>query len=196
MINKKNYNILEMMYSIDIERICFETDFEKIFSELNRFYELFHQPKTGNTKNNYIIQFFENKNIFFVDLSGELKKEKLTPLKLMFSSYLSVKLNKLKAVIFIFNDIAEDSATFITLWTLFRLWKIIGFDYGKIFFLSSSETLIRRINKYISHLGVKNYPNLIEISKDLFPDVAKLGEKALFDLCGQLLEVNNKNIVN
>jgi hypothetical protein len=188
----KNFENLNNFYLLGMERVCFETNPERVYEEFKRFIDYYESDKKPSVKKPYIINFYESLNSFFIDISGELKKEKLQALKLMFQNYLDSKIDKLKGVIYIFNNADDESLVFQNIWPLFRIWKEIGVDYKKVFFLTTSETIIRRLNKYVIHLGISHYSSLLEIVKLLYPEKAKLDEMKIFEFAASLLENQNK----
>jgi hypothetical protein len=187
-----NFENLDDFFRLGVERICFETQPAKVIEELNGFVEYNEKTKKDNSKKPYIINFYESLGSFFIDISGELKKEKLMALKLMFQNYLNGKINKLKGVVYIFNNAEDESLVFSNIWALFRIWHEIGFDYKKIFYLTTSEMIIKRLGKYIKHLGVSHYTSLLEIVKILYPEKANEDEMKIFEFAASLLENQNK----
>ena len=193
-VKNKNYEYLEGFYKIGIERICFENHPDKVLEEMRGFINYYEKSEKTVAKKPYIINFYESLNSFFIDISGELKKEKLQALKLMFENYLSNKMHNLRGVIYIFNNTDEESLVFQNIWGLFRIWHEINIDYDKVFFLTTSETIIRRIRKYIMHLGVKHFSSLLDIVKLLYPEKSKLDEMEIFEFAASLLENQNRGV--
>ena len=187
---KKDYYTFETLFTLDIDRICFDFNPEIVLKELIDYYNYYVEtPKDKKSVSNYIINFYENKGTFIVDLSGELQKEKLLALRLMFSNYLINKLSKLRGIVYIFNDIEETSVNFSTLWALFRFWKATNFDYSKIKYLTNSSVIEKKISKYISHLGVKHSKDLLEIVKTFYPDISKSNNDfQIFEFASELLQ--------
>ena len=204
-IEKKNFYVLEIMFLAGVENICFEFKPETILSEIKSLVDSIPKkvdvikddepiptPNQSKTKDYYIINFYENKGVFIVDLSGELKKEKLTALRLMFNNYLINKLSKLKGIIYIFNNASEKSLNFQNIWSLFRIWKAIGIDYSKIIYLCNPQIINERMGKYVEPLGVKHYPNLLDITKYFFPELSAKSEIEIFEFASTLLQSDTK----
>jgi hypothetical protein len=194
-IEKMSYSILEDMFFLEVPRICFEFKPEIVLEEFKRFIDTYSKKEVNGKNSIYIINFYENIGTFFIDISGEIKKEKLIPLKLMFSNYLSNKLKKLKGIVYLFNNTDEDSLNFLNIWALMRIWKEIGFPYEKIFFLTTSETIKRRMYKYTGHLGINYATSLLDIVKDFYPEIAKKDEMEIFEFASSLLQCEGKTCV-
>ncbi|HPO49373.1 MAG TPA: hypothetical protein PLO89_03520 [Spirochaetota bacterium] len=194
---KKNYYTLDAMFLAGIERICFEFKPENVLKELVDYYEAYVE-KNNNVKvsDNYVINFYENKGIFLIDISGELKKEKLLPLKLMFTNYLLNKLPKLKGILYIFNNTDEKTVNFVNIWALFRFWKSINFDYNKIMYLTASNTINDKLIKYIGHLGVKHSSNLLDVVKNLYPEFSNKSEIQIFDFASDILQTDARRTLS
>ncbi len=188
-LQEKNELILDSMFQSGVEKILFDFNPDIIYSELQEVYnkrDIFLDKKSN--KKLYIINFYENKDSFIIDITGSLEKEKIGALKLMFMNYLNNKINKLKSIIYVFNNADEMSVTFQHIWMLFRFWKNLGISYHKIYYLTSSDMIKDAVKKYASFLGVKNCSNLIEIVKKVYPEEAKKGEMELFDFASALLQ--------
>lgn len=195
-LQEKNELIFDAMFQSGVEKILFDFNPDSIYSEIQAIYnkrEIFLDKKSN--KKLYIINFYENKDSFIIDITGSLEKEKIGALKLMFMNYLNNKINKLKSIIYVFNNADETSVTFQHIWMLFRFWKNLGISYNKIYYLTSSDMIKGAIKNYASFLGVKNCSNLIEIVKRVYPEEAKKGEMELFDFASALLQaqVQKKN---
>jgi len=174
---------------LDIQKISFEFKPEALLADFKNFITA-NTPDPDKTKQQkvYIINFYEKLGTFFIDISGEIKKEKISSLKMMFVNYLSTKLNKLKGVVYLFNNTDENSLTFQTVWGLMRIWKDVGIPYEKISYLTASEVIKRRMDKYTKDLGVKYQTSLLEIVKILYPEIAKKPEMEIFEFAAALLE--------
>jgi hypothetical protein len=192
-IEKKSYTILEDMYVLGVEKICFEFKPDDVLTSFNKFVEVNTKKEEKTKITPYVINFYESLGTFFIDISGELKKEKITSLKMMFTSYLANKLTKLKGIVYIFNNAIDTSVNFTTIWALMRIWKGIGYPYNRIFFLTTSDEIKKRIEKYVGELGVKYYPSLLDIVKIIYPEVCKKSEMEIFEMAASLLECDSKN---
>ncbi|MCK4798834.1 MAG: hypothetical protein KAT05_15770 [Spirochaetes bacterium] len=194
-IESTKFSTMESMYNLGIKEICFNFKPEIILEELKLLVDdnkkKILEPLPENN-NSYIINFYENKGSFIVDISGALKKEKITPLKLMFTNYLRNRLKNLRVVLYIFSNTDENSINFINIWTLFRIWKDIGLDYKKIAYLTTSDIIEKKINKYCHKFGIKHFTNLLEVIKNKYPEFAKKDETALFEFSSQLLQAPKK----
>ncbi|OQB67960.1 MAG: hypothetical protein BWX91_01410 [Spirochaetes bacterium ADurb.Bin133] len=192
-LQEKNEMILDSMFQSGVEKILFDFNPDSIYREIQKIYskrDAFLDKKSN--KKLYMINFYENKDSFIIDITGSLEKEKIGGLKLMFMNYLNNKINKLKSIIYVFNNADETSVTFQPIWMLFRLWKNLGISYNKIYYLMSSDMIKESIRNYASFLGVKNSPNLIEIVKKVYPEEAKKGEMELFDFASALLQAQGR----
>lgn len=185
-LGKASYIIMDMIYNLGLVKICFEFKPEQILDELNDFVERFKKLET-HQEQRYIINFYINNDVFFIDITGTLKKENLKALRLMFKTYLGEKIKKLRGVVYIFNNTDEHSSNFQTTWTLFRFWESIGVGFDKIYYLSMSERITNTIHKYVEPLGAVHLANLLEAVKQLFPEHENSGEDELFDLASSLL---------
>ena len=110
----------------------------------------------------------------------------------MFTNYLRNRLKNLRVVLYIFSNTDENSINFINIWTLFRIWKDIGLDYKKIAYLTTSDIIEKKINKYCHKFGIKHFTNLLEVIKNKYPEFAKKDETALFEFSSQLLQAPKK----
>jgi hypothetical protein len=191
-IKSNSFEVLDGFFTVGTERICFESQPEKILTELKNFIETNEKNEKNAAKKPYTINFYENLGSFFIDISGDLKKEKLVALKLMFQNYLSGKIQKLKGIVYIFNNANENTLSFSNLWALYRIWSEIGVDYKKIYYLTASDVIIKNHDNYIAPLGVSHYSSLLEIVKIIYPEMAKKEEMEIFEFAASLLENQNK----
>ena len=83
--------------------------------ELKEFIERTKEAQTNGAQP-YRINFYENNQVFFIDLSGTLKQKNLKSFRLMFKTYLGEKAKKLRGVVFLFNNTHETSSNIITTW--------------------------------------------------------------------------------
>jgi hypothetical protein len=193
-----NFSFIDNFYKLDVTEICFDFKPEIILAELKKIHEKTNKNKDIITdekeliKMHYIVNFFENKNSFIVEFRGSLIKEKIAPLRLMFENELKTKLHNIKGIIYILTEIHESTLNFQNIWTLFRMWNDLRFDYKKITYLTNSEFAIKQINNYFSIYGVKHFENLLETTRYLYPELAKKDEDTLFDFAGQLLQAPKK----
>lgn len=189
----KDFNVLDNMFKREVDDMAFDLEPEKL---LNDIYERLDSKKivgppvfeTGQ-KSDYTINFFEKKGTFFVDVGGSLDKAKLTGLRIMFKDYLKNKVQSLRGIVYIFNNINELSIQFQTIWSLFRIWKDIGIDFHKVFYLTASDSVAGEINEYTDHLGVHRYSNLFHIVQKLYPELKGKGENVLFDFASDLIQL-------
>jgi hypothetical protein len=189
-IPRKNFYLMELMYQNGIHQICFEMQPEKVTASVRKYHELYLN-KSGSkalTEIPYIISFYENKGTFIIDLSGELKKDKLNALKLMFTNYLVGKMSKLRCVIYLFNNVDLSSINFQTIWSLFRIWKPIGLDFSRVSYLTGSDEIGHLIELYTDHLGVRRNINLLEFVKQFYPEVRNRNEMEIFEFASQIIQ--------
>lgn len=189
---KKTFTTLDTLYTLGTCLIIFDFEPENILNKINQ-----HIEKSGITtkddndtpqkKDQYIINFYENKGIFFIDLSGTLSVNNLKALKLMFKQFINPDINKIKAVLYIFNNTDENSFTFQTTWALFRFWDEIGIPFKKINYLTISEKITDSIHEYLEPLGVSHQTNLIEVVKHVYPEFANKSEIEIFEYASDLL---------
>lgn len=194
-IENAKFLILESMYNLGVNRICFDFKPDVILNELTLLVEENNKKDSkSESKNNknYIINFYENKEAFIIDISGALKKEKIAPLKLMFINYLKNKLDKLRVIVYIFFNADEESMTFTNIWTLFKIWNEIGLNYEKVAYLTTSEIIEKKINKYFERFGVKHFKNLLEVIKEKYPEINNKDEAKLFEFSSQILQSSHK----
>jgi len=192
LIEDKNEYIFDILFQNNISNILFDFNPENLFKEINTFYENIKKLEQKKQISQYIINFYENKDIFFIDITGTLEKEKISQLKLMFMHYLSSKLNKLKGIVYIFNNTDENSMIFPHIWLLFRFWKTLKIPYDKIYYLTSSDIITHNIQNYIGHFGIKKCSNLLEVVRYLFPNLADKNEMELFEFSSTLLQTDYK----
>ncbi|HBD94457.1 MAG: hypothetical protein A2015_06505 [Spirochaetes bacterium GWF1_31_7] len=190
-LGKATFIVMDTLYALNLTKICFEFKPEQVLTELKDFIERF-KVLENHKEQRYIINFYENQGVFFIDISGTLKKENLKALRLMFKTYLGDRVKKLRGVVYIFNNTDEQSSSFQTTWTLFRFWEDIGLSFKKIYYLSLSEKITNTIHKYVEPLGTTHLPNLLEVVKTLFPEHSKLNEEELFDIASSLLSDTKK----
>ena len=193
-VENKTEHVLDTMLNNNFEMIFFDFAPEKIDAELKKYYEIKKKiEEEKNKKKPYIINFYENKGTFIVDLTGSLDREKISGLKLMFANYLATKIKNLKGVIYVFNNTDDKTMNFCIIWLLFRFWKELGIPYKNIYYLTSSEYINKNILEYTNFIGVKHSLNLIDIVKHLYPEVAKKNEMELFDFASNLLQSDSKS---
>lgn len=175
------------MYKLKIPKICFEFAPEQVLNELKALIE--NDGKNGKENKQYIINFYENKETFIIDISGTLEFEKISALKLMFLNYLGqARLKKIRGVVYIFNNTDETSMNFLNTWTLFRFWESLGIKFGQVYYLSSSEPVIKNVTNYLESFGVKHSHNLLEIVQELYPELQKAEEEKVFEFASTLLQ--------
>jgi hypothetical protein len=192
-LDSKKFSTIDSLYNIGINRIFFDFKPESVLSEIKKLYdELEGNSKFEFTKSNYIINFYENNGVFAVDLSGPIMQKNVSPLKLMFEHYLGDKRGKIKGVVYIFSNIDESFINFINIWALLRVWNDLNVDYSMIFFLANSQILIETINRYFGIFGLKHTDNLLEVVKEIFPEMKDKSEQELFDFSSQLLTDKKK----
>ncbi|MCG8570328.1 MAG: hypothetical protein MJB14_09325 [Spirochaetes bacterium] len=193
-IEKMNFFVIDSLFQLNLEKICFQFDeFDEalVFEELQEFIKSDHQKKI-NGKKQYLINFYENKDIFFIDLAGPLKLENLKALKLKFTEYLEGKIKKLKGIVYIFENTDENTLSFNNIWALFRFWKDLGVDFHKVYYLSNSEKMSHQIKKYVEYFGVNHASDLLSIVKALFPETKKMDEMKVFEIASSLLQSQNQ----
>jgi hypothetical protein len=192
-LESKKFSTIDNLYNIGINRILFDFKPESVLNEVKKFFdELEGNNKFELTKSNYIINFYENNGVFAVDLSGPIMQKNVISLKLMFEHYLGDKRSKLKGVVYIFSNIDESFINFVNIWALLRVWNDLNFDYSKIFFLSNSQILIEAINRYFGIFGIRHTDSLLEVVKEIYPEMANKSEQELFDFSSQLLTDKKK----
>lgn len=191
-LGKASYSLMETMYGLELLKICFEFKPEQVLEELKEFIERVKHAETAKEQR-YIINFYENRDILFIDITGTLKRQNLNALRLMFKNYLHERYMKLKGVVYIFNNTDEHSSNFQTTWALFRFWQNIGVDYSKVFYLTLSERIAKNIHKYVEPLGVQHAPSMLDIVKAVFPEYSTKAEGELFDIASSLLDNPIKN---
>ncbi|MBN2544416.1 MAG: hypothetical protein JXB50_01380 [Spirochaetes bacterium] len=187
---KDRFVIIDLLYNLNVIEIIFEFVPEKILNAINIFNEkLNDRTNIPNKKNpkNYIIDFYENKDILVIDISGFILREKLGGLKLMFMNYLKDKIKRLRGIVYIFSDINESLLNFQNVWSLLRIWNELGISYSKVTYLTNSKILIELIEKYFLRFGLQLYPNLLEIVRFFYPELAEKNEMELFDFSSQIL---------
>lgn len=190
-IGNNKFFIVDMLYSLGMHEICFNFKPNFVLNTINGVIEK-KEPENVCSEDYYLIDFYENKGTFIIDISGFLKKDKISPLKLMFENYLRFKIKELRCVIYIFSNISEDSISFSNVWTLLRIWKEIGVKYNKIGFLSSSDILTHKVIQYFDSYGMKKFENLLEAIKNYYPELAAKNEMELFEFSASLLQSPNK----
>lgn len=187
---KDRFVIIDLLYNLNVIEIIFEFVPEKILNAINSFNEkLTEKTIVSNKKNpkNYIIDFYENKDILIIDISGFILQEKVSGLKLMFMNYLKDKVKRLRGVVYIFSDIDESMLNFKNVWSLLRIWNELGINYAKVTYLTNSKILIELIEKYFLRFGLQIYPNLLEIVRFFYPELSEKNEMELFDFSSQIL---------
>jgi len=192
-IEHTKFNIIDSLYNTGVNYLFFDFKPEIVVEEVKKIIQKEEEKKEVDMKkNDYIINFFENKKAFIIDISGVLIKEKIKPLKLMFVNYLKEKINDLKVIIYLFSNTDETSASFENIWTLLKIWNELKINYNKIAFLTTSEIIKSEVNKYFSSFGMKHYENLLEIVKIYFPEISKKDENEIFEFASKLLESPTK----
>lgn len=183
---KRRFYELETLFSLGVNEILYDNKPEIMLNEIKTFLD--NLDKLTKDKKNYIIDFFENKGTFFIDISGTLEKEKLEALRLMFKHFLYGKKSDLKGIVYIFNNTDERAVHFATIWSLFWFWDHIGIDFNKVSFLTSSKVISENIFKHLKTYGIKQFPNLLEVSRSLYPELKDANELDLFEFSSSLLE--------
>ena len=192
-IEHSKFNVLDNLYNIGANYIFFDFKPEAVLEEIKKVIKIEEEKReAAATKDDYIINFYENKHTFIIDISGVLIKEKIKPLKLMFVNYLKEKLNVLKVIVYLFSNTDEKSVTFDNIWTLLRIWNELNIDYKKLVFLTTSENIKNEISKYFSTFGMRHFENLLEVVKVYYPELAKKDENAVFEFSSKLLESPTK----
>ncbi len=198
-MDKNVFDTIDRLYNLGVNEICFDFKPESIMKDLKSLKacgsgskDIIRDEDKDTASKHYIINFFENNNIFIIDVHGPLIKEKISPLKLMFENLVKSRLNRIKGVIYILTDTHEDSMNIDNIWVLFRMWKEFGYDYKKVTFLTNSENVLKKINKYFSSTGMMHFINLLEVTQYFYPDLAKKGEDEIFNFASQLLQEPKK----
>lgn len=192
LVEDKNEYTLDLLFKNEIYSILFDFNPENLLKEITDLYENMKKIKQQKNKQRYLINFYENKNIFFIDITGTIEKEKISQLKLMFMHHLGNKLEKIKGVVYIFNNTDENSMIFQNIWLLFRFWKSLKISYEKIYYLTSSENITNNIQKYLGDFNIKKCSNLLEIVRYLFPELKNKNDMELFEFASTLLQTNSK----
>ncbi len=195
--DNNSFNSMDFLYNLGISYISFNFNPDQILNDMN-----FILINTKKLKENiqdkskhYTINFYENKDAFIVDINGTLIKEKLKPLKLMFTNLLKEKIDKLHVIIYIFTDINEYSITFDNIWILFKVWKDLGIDYNKITYLTSSEFLKKQISTYFGNFGLTSSTDLLEVTKKYYSHMINKDDYEIFKFSSSLLKMHkNKSI--
>lgn len=189
--DKDKFNIIDKFFNLYVSDVFFDFMPEKILENINEIIN--KKPEAEDKQNtNYIIDFYDNKQLFIVDISGPILKEKVTGLKLMFYNFLKEKLKTLKGIVYIFSNINESTILFKNIWPLIKIWNDMNINYKNVAFLSNSKKLTSLIEKYFKKYGMNQFPNLLEISKYFFPELAKKNEMELFEFSAQILSSPRK----
>jgi hypothetical protein len=191
-VESSEFHSIELLFRLGVRDVSFEFNPDKFFEDLSFLLdEMEKDEKDKSLKNDdYRINFFENCGAFFVDISGNVRLEKIAPLKLMFQHYLNKKLNALSLVVYVFSNTNELSLNFINIWTLFSIWKELSVDLKKVTFLTVSDKLSNKINRYLAKFGVSHFKDLLEIIKAKYPGMSEKEEQELFEFSSQLLQSN------
>jgi len=153
---KDRFIIIDLLYNLNVIEIIFEFVPEKILNAINSFGEkLIDQKNLPKQKKqgNYIIDFYENKDLMVIDISGVITKERVSGLKLMFMNYLKDKIKRLRGIVYVFSDIDDSVLDFKNVWSLLRIWNELGISYSKVTYLTNSKILIELIEKYFLRFG-------------------------------------------
>lgn len=193
--DNNSYNLLNFLYNLDITDISFNFNPVQILNDINFILEnkkkLEENIQLKNNKH-YMINFYENKEAFIIDINGTLIKEKLKSLKLMFTNLLKEKIGKLRVILYIFTNINEYSITFDNIWILFKIWNDLGINYNKITYLSNSEFLKKKISAYFGNYGLTYSSSLLEVVKKYYTNMINKDDYELFKFSSSLLK-SNKN---
>ncbi len=194
---KDRFIIIDLLYNLNVIEIIFEFVPEKILNAINSFGEkLIDQKNLPKQKQqgNYIIDFYENKDLMVIDISGVITKERVSGLKLMFMNYLKDKIKRLRGIVYVFSDIDDSVLDFKNVWSLLRIWNELGISYSKVTYLTNSKILIELIEKYFLRFGSQLYPNLLEIVRFFYPELSEKNEMELFDFSSQILLTQHRAV--
>lgn len=184
---KDRVDVLEVFYKLGVYEIFFNFNPEAVLNYINELEKRLMSKDEKNKTKQYIIDFYFNKSLFIIDLSGAILEDKLTGLKLMFTNYLKEKIKSLRGVVYILSDVDESLVSFRLVWALFNFWQSIGINYKQISYLTQSSLFEQLANRYFLKFGIKKMENLLEASKYYFPELANKSEMELFEFSSQLL---------
>ncbi|MCG8571067.1 MAG: hypothetical protein MJB14_13080 [Spirochaetes bacterium] len=178
--------VLDLLYSCDVIDTIIHYDTLANYQELKKYLD----TKAGEyqSKDKYIIDYFANHGIIIIEITGPLKQENFSGLKLAFKDFLKTKMNHPQGIIYIFNNVDEKTVHFSTIWPLFQFWQTIGIDLDNIYFLSSDSQIAREIKKCYGANGLMQFKDIFEAVKMLIPEYSRKDDSSILDFSAELLK--------
>jgi len=136
----------------------------------------------------YRVNFFINKQVLFIDIHGRFVKENLKYFKLKIADLTGRSIKYLKGVVYIFQNISQQTIYFENLWYLFGFWNDLDIQYNKVHYLTTSEYMTTQTGKYFGKMGLKKSSDLFEIVSSLFPEVTAMNDEEKFEFVSSFLE--------